>query len=300
MQLARTAAAPDVEGRIKDASFNDEIASQFCRAADLLQVQGADGHRIRAYRRAADSLHYLKVPASEIYRQKGIGGLVAIPTIGEALAQAIADVVDFGSWRWLDRLSGSVDPESVLCTVAGIGPSLAARIHDQLGVESLEDLELAANDGRLGKVRGFGPRRVQAVAESLAGRLRYGVRATFSDRPERPGQSASLPSAEELLDVDREYRERAGRGELALLTPKRFNPDKLAWLPILHTTRGDRHYSAMYSNTAKAHQLGRTRDWVVIYRDDAQGGQWTAVTSSRPTLAAGRGSRVIKGPVAAT
>ncbi len=102
-----------------------------------------------------------------------------------------------------------------------------------------------------------------------------------------------LPAVAELLDVDREYRERATAGTLRRIAPRRFNPSGEAWLPVLHTRRGDADYTALYSNTARAHELGTTKDWVVIYRDDGDGGgQWTVVTATSGALA---GARVVRG-----
>ena len=78
-----------------------------------------------------------------------------------------------------------------------------------------------------------------------------------------------------------------------MIAPKRFNPTRKAWLPILHTHRGGRRYTAVFSNTARAHQLGTTHDWVVIYRDDPGGdGQWTVITSKLGRL---RGRRIVRG-----
>ena len=56
-----------------------------------------------------------------------------------------------------------------------------------------------------------------------------------------------------------------GFDKLATIAPRRFNPTGESWLPVLHTSRGDWHVTALYSNTARAHELGRTRDWVVLY-----------------------------------
>lgn len=280
---------------IASASFNSHMEAQFRLAAELLEAQGAGGYRIRSYRRAADALHFMEEPLCDTYRKSGTPGLIAIPTIGESLAQAIADTVDFGSWRWLDRLRGDVAPERVLCTVAGIGPGLAATIHDRLGIESLEDLELAAHDGRLALIEGFGHKRVQSVVDSLAGRLGRIHPLEPTDPEWVEPVVRNLPPRDELLDVDREYRESAERGELITIAPRRFNAQHQRWLPILHTVRGERHYTAMYSNTARAHQLSRTHDWVVIYNDEAHGGQWTAVTA---TVGPKLGERVIRGPVA--
>jgi len=97
----------------------------------------------------------------------------------------------------------------------------------------------------------------------------------------------------ELLDVDREYREKAAAGTLHRIAPRRFNPSHEAWLPVMHTQRGERHYTALFSNTARAHQLGQTRDWVILYYDD---GTWerqcTVITAQRDPL---KGQRIVRG-----
>jgi hypothetical protein len=101
------------------------------------------------------------------------------------------------------------------------------------------------------------------------------------------------PSVAELLDVDREYRRRAQRGELPTIAPRRFNPSRVAWLPVLHTRRGGQAYTALFSNTARAHQLGRTRDWVVIYWDHRDRDRQATVVS--PRAGPLRGRRVVRG-----
>jgi hypothetical protein len=96
------------------------------------------------------------------------------------------------------------------------------------------------------------------------------------------------------LDVDREYRQAAQAGSLPTIAPRRFNPGAKSWLPVLHTRRGDWQFTALFSNTARAHELGQVRDWVVLYCEDAQHAerQYTVVTSSRGPLA---GRRVVRG-----
>ena len=102
------------------------------------------------------------------------------------------------------------------------------------------------------------------------------------------------PAVEVLLDVDREYREKARAGVLPRIAPRRFNPDREAWLPVLHTRYGPWHFTALFSNTELAHQLHRTYDWVVIFFADEEGeeGQVTVVTERRGKLA---GKRVVRG-----
>ncbi|MGZ3255661.1 MAG: hypothetical protein ACXU68_02670, partial [Croceibacterium sp.] len=169
----------------------------------------------------------------------------------------------------------------------GIGPRLASRICSELHLENLAALEVAAYDGRLDQLAGFGPRRLQMVRSVLAERL--GRSRLRSARPpsERPDVSI-------LLDVDAEYRRRSERGQLPTIAPRRFNPEGTAWLPILHTSRGPWQFTALYSNTRQAHELGRVRDWVVIYfqTDGLPEGQCTVVTERRGELA---GQRVVRG-----
>lgn len=266
-------------------ALNDEVARRLEEAAQLLAGQGANPFRVRAYRRAAQTVRQLKMPVSSILEAEGVDGLERLPGIGESLARAIRDILRLGYFPMLERLRGDADPVRLLATVPGIGRRLAVRLHEELGLDTLEDLEAAAYDGRLQELAGFGPKRLAGLQAALAHRL---ARV-------RPHGAAGAPPPEvaELLDVDREYRERAAAGQLPQIAPRRFNPGRRAWLPVLHTTRGDRHYTALYSNTARAHRLGKTGDWVVIYRDHGAGdGQWTVVTSQAGPL---RGRRIVRG-----
>jgi hypothetical protein len=104
----------------------------------------------------------------------------------------------------------------------------------------------------------------------------------------------SAPDVGLLLDIDREYREKAASGLLPKIAPRRYNPDHKAWLPVLHTRFGPWRFTALYSNTYRAHELRRTHDWVVICFDDEERGegQQTVVTEWRGTL---EGRRVVRG-----
>jgi putative hydrolase len=97
-----------------------------------------------------------------------------------------------------------------------------------------------------------------------------------------------------LLAIDREYREEAAADRLPKIAPKRFNPAGETWLPILHADRDGWSFTALFSNTARAHELGRVRDWVVIYfhTDRQEEGQRTVVTETHGPLT---GKRVVRG-----
>jgi putative hydrolase len=191
-----------------------------------------------------------------------------------------------GQWSQLDRLRGTLDPESLFSRVPGIGPTLARRVVNELHVDTLEGLEIAVHDGRLDNLPGFGARRIAMTRTALAEMLGGGRRRTQSHHVE--------PPVDMLLDVDREYRQKAEINKLPTIAPKRFNPEHKAWLPILHTERGPWQFTALYSNTALAHKLSRTRDWVVIYfqTDSQSEGQRTVVTETQGPM---RGNRIIRG-----
>jgi hypothetical protein len=273
------------------ARENQRIAALLREAAALLADQGANPFRVNAYRRAADTLAGLGKPVRGVFDAQGRAGLGTLPGIGEGIASALAEILVTGSWSQLDRLRGEVDPLKVFQAVPGIGPDLATEIHDTLHVDTLEALEVACRDGRLGSVPGIGPRRAAAISAALTALL--DKRRAIRRGPAQP-LPAGEPPVEVLLDVDREYREQAKRGKLPTIAPRRFNPRGEAWLPVLYTTRGKWHFTALFSNTARAHELGKTRDWVVMYFYDDRHAerQHTIVTETRGALV---GKRVLRG-----
>ena len=266
---------------------NERIAACLRQVAGILAAQGANPFRVGAYRRAADMLASLPDSIRTLYATGGRAGLQTLPGIGPTLAAAIGEMLETGRWAMLDRLRGELDPATLFTTVPGIGPGLAQRIHDGLGVETLEGLELACHDGRLAALPGIGPRRSDAIRATVADIL-AGARVRGAADPR------SEPAVDVLLDVDREYRARAASRALPRIAPRRFNPTGEAWLPVLHTRRGEWEFTALFSNTARAHELGRTGDWVVLYfHDDGHPEvQRTVVTETHGTL---KGRRVVRG-----
>jgi hypothetical protein len=267
--------------------LNATIAARLHEVADLLEAQDANPFRVRAYRDAASTIEGLDDDVADLYDEGGVDALKELPNIGESIAGAVAELRDTGKLGLLERLRGETDPVSQLAQLPGIGDTLAKRVHEQLDVETLPELETALHDGRLERVEGFGEKRIEALKAILDTRLRRGGR----DR-DRRRDTGSAPPVGELLDVDREYRTKAEAGELRTIAPRRFNPEGESWLPILHTERDDRSYTVLYCSTARAHGLGKTRDWVVMYVEDDGERQYTAVTSQRGDL---RGKRVIRG-----
>ena len=266
---------------------NADLAARLRQLADLLSQQGADGFRVAAWRHGAEIVEALERPVQDILAQEGRQGLIALPGIGYGIAAALAEMVTTGHWTQLERLRGTTDPGRLFRTIPGIGPELARHLSDALNIDTLEALEIAAHDGSLEKIEGIGPRRAQMIRAVLAERLGRPRLRQLRATQERP-------SVDLLLDVDREYREKAGAGELRTIAPRRFNPEGKAWLPILHTSREPWEFTALYSNTALAHELNRIGDWVVIYyhTDGQPDGLCSVATETRGPLA---GGRVVRG-----
>ncbi len=277
-------------GGLPPLPTNRDVAAVLTEIGDLLETQGAIAFRVRAFREAARMIERMESPVASVLLANGADGLIALPTIGRTIAKVIAQLVHTGSVSMLQRLRGESLSERAFTTVAEIGPKLAQRIRETLGIETLFDLQAAAIDGRLSRVEGMGEKRVRAVRESLAGR--FGNWQPLV-KPREATEVEKSTTIAELLDVDDEYRRLARADKLAKIAPRRFNPGRKAWLPILHTERQGRHYTALFSNTVRAHQLNRTDDWVVIHRDDDEvDGQWTIITSQYGAL---RGRRIVRG-----
>lgn len=250
-----------------------------------MECQGANELRVGALRRAATAVLSLPFDLDSLPEASAYEELIHVRGIGPGMARAILEIRRTGGWSLLSRLNGEHDGPRVLAHIPGIGPDLAARIHELCGVDTLEDLELAVTDGRLATVPGIGRGRVRSLRIYLAGTL---------GSPDRQPIHLSEPEIEVLLDVDSEYRTRATRGELPLIAPRHFNPAGERWLPVWHTTAGSWNLSALFCNTERAHRLGHTRDWVTVYfaGEDQVQGQRTIVTETAGTLS---GRRVVRG-----
>lgn len=268
---------------------NRVVASLLNEIAALLAQQGASEFRVHAYQNAAKMLQQMQQPVREVLARDGIEGLVALPTIGRSIAHLIEQYLRMGRMPLLDRLRGEETPERLFATLPGVGPELSRRIHEQLEIETLGELLAAIQDGRLDLVPGIGSKRIQMLRECLSSRLHL-AQPTETRFPVETDDSVPV---DELLGIDAEYRRLAAAGKLPRIAPRKFNPGAVAWLPIYHTERGDRHYTALFSNTSRAHELGATKDWVVIYRDDPRShGRWTVITAHFGKL---RGRRIVRG-----
>lgn len=145
---------------------NVDVARIFQQVADLLEIQGANPFRIRAYRNAARTIETLGSPVAALTDQKT--ALEELPGIGADLAGKIREIVKTGTLGLLSELTRRT-PETLvqLMHVPGLGPKRASLLHKKLHIKTVADLERALAAGKLQKVRGF--------KETLEARIRRGL-----------------------------------------------------------------------------------------------------------------------------
>lgn len=260
---------------------NTTISKRLLEHAATLEGNGHNLYRVRSYRRAASVVQMLPRPVSELLAEGGRQALETVPGIGEHLSYTLEGLVRTGELKTMGADAGPVDPEQTLTSLPGVGPRLALRLREELGITSVEEVEQAAHDGRLGRV-GIGPKRLRTLLEVLAGRKREGRQV-----PMRQAE----PAIGDLLAVDEEFRALAESRNLRLSWDGVATEPGSA--PVLQTRRGGWSFRATFSNTSLAHRLGLTRDWVVIhFSDGTTAGERTVVTETRNHLC---GQRVVRG-----
>ncbi len=146
---------------------NAEIAAVFEQIADLLEFQGANPFRIRAYRNGARAVKDLPQAIAEVAEEPG-GTLTSIPGIGKDLAEKIATLLSTGTLPMLDELLAEI-PQSVLAIlrVPGLGPKRAAVLYNELEVTNLDELRQACRSGRVRQLKGFAAKTEQAILDGL-------------------------------------------------------------------------------------------------------------------------------------
>lgn len=255
---------------------NQEVARKLQQHARELEAAGGSLYRVRACRQAAFALLGMGRPVAEVLEQEGRAGLERLPGVGQGLGYTLEVLLRTGELRSLHEARD-------LAGLPGVGARALERMRDELGIATLEDIEAAAADGRLARLS-LPARREAALLEEVRARLL---------RRQEAEPAADEPSVAELLALDAEYREKSADRELPLIAPRSFNPEGERWLGVMAKQQGAWSVRVLYSNTALAHRLGRTRDWVVVYFHDARhSGQRTVVTETNGEL---KGLRVVRG-----
>jgi len=169
---------------------NADIAAVFEEIADLLEIQGANPFRIRAYRNAARILSELSQEVSRML-EKG-EDLTELPGIGDDLAGKIKEIVSSGHCSLLDRLHAELPPAiTELLKIPGLGPKRVKALYHDLDVQTIEQLHRAARDGRIRELPGFGEKTESNILQAIevhanqAQRFKLAVAAQYAEALEK-------------------------------------------------------------------------------------------------------------------
>ena len=175
---------------------NSEIAAAFDELANLYELDGAVVYRVLAYRNAAKAIREAGASVAEMAAQ---GRAAELPGVGKTIAEKIDALIGEGAIPSAVKLRARIPTGLVQVTrIPGLGPKRARLLHQELGIESLDDLRRAAEQERLRGVPGFGPKAEENVLAALA---------AGADGEERPRTllSKALVIGEEMVDGLREH-----------------------------------------------------------------------------------------------
>ena len=167
----------------------DQAAAALREIGTILELQGENPFKCRAYLSAARTLETAPADLGELVRTNRLGEL---PGIGEALREKITTLVTTGKLPYLEQLRASI-PSGLLALLdlPGLGPKKLRALREKLKIESLEALKKACEDGRLASLDGFGEKTATNLLESIARRATYSKLHRLGD---------ALPAAQILLD----------------------------------------------------------------------------------------------------
>lgn len=148
-----------------DTVHNVEISWALRELADLLEFQGEDFFKIRAYRRAAKIIAGLEQPVEELYRK---GALSKIPGIGKNILAKVGELLTKGEMEKLKSLRQEVPPGILeIMALPGIGPKRARFLYEQLGITNLDELEKAAREKKVRALKGMGVKTEMEILRSI-------------------------------------------------------------------------------------------------------------------------------------
>lgn len=204
---------------------NREIASAFTRVADLLEIQGGNPFRVRAYREASRVLEDMTEPVERMVKDGT--DLTGIKGIGNDLSEKIKAFVETGRLDYLEKLEAEI-PASLLelMKIPDLGPRRVAVIHKELGIETVEELRAAIEAGRISSLKGFGEKSEQKIFQAL------------SDTPNKKIHRMLLADVEDSASAYQKYmEEQPGVERVSLAGSYRRGKETVGDLDILVTCR---------------------------------------------------------------
>lgn len=233
---------------------NADVAAIFNKLADLLDIEGANPFRIRAYRNAARTISSLPHTVSLMIEEKR--DLTELEGIGEDLAGKIKEIVETGTLSLLEDVEKETSAElTELMRIEGLGPKRVKSLYQDLGIENLKQLQEAAEKGMIRKVSGFGEKTEQKILESLEQEFLRENRIKLPEAEQR---------AEPLIAF---LKKKKGVKEITVAGSFRRRKETVGDLDILVTCKKGTdvmdHFTT-YEDVQKVLSKGKTRSTVVL------------------------------------
>jgi DNA polymerase (family 10) len=233
---------------------NADVEAIFKQVADLLEIEGANQFRVRAYRNAARTVGGLSRNVADIVEEGE--DLTELSGIGEDLASKIEEMVKTGGLEQLEEIKARTPPGlAELLKVSGLGPKRVQTLREELGITSLDELEHAAKEGHIRHIHGFGEKIEAGILEDLE-RVREDEGRTLLMVAEQV--------AEPLVDY---LRETEGTSQVVVAGSYRRRKETVGDLDVLVTGddgTGAIERFARYEDVAEVVSKGETRSTVIL------------------------------------
>jgi len=161
---------------------NSEIAAVLLEIGELLEIAGESVFRVGAYERAAITVRSLSRDLGDIYDEGGSKALTSIKGVGTSTAEKIEEMLTTGHCTYLDELRKSLPATLVtMIEIPGIGPKKVKMFYDELGIESIDQLEEAAKTGKLRDLKGMSAKSEENILKGMAAYHEHHERILLSD-----------------------------------------------------------------------------------------------------------------------
>lgn len=233
---------------------NQEIAERFERVAVLLELEGANSFRVRAYHTAAQTIANLPRSLSELAARKN--GLTGLPGIGADLAEKIQELLATGALKMLSELEAKIPSVQLeMLKLPGLGPKRVRQLAASLRLRTLDDLKAAAHAGKVRALPGFGPKLEEQILSAIAHR---------EANPERTLWASAEPAVEALLLY---LRAAPGVEQAVAAGSFRRRQETIGDVDILVTSRTAEKilkYFSRYPDIARIQGQGPTRATIIL------------------------------------
>lgn len=234
--------------------YNIEIAEKFNKLANLLEIQGANPFRVRAYRNAARTIRGLGKNVSDLIAEGS--DLTDLPGIGKDLADKIKVMIKTGKLPLLDQIEKKIPPLlNELMRIEGLGGKRIQILYKKLKIKNLKDLKESLEKGKVRKLKGFGEKTEQKILQGISNVNQYTKKIKLAD---------VMPIVETLIN----YLKKKTSVIIECAGSFRRHKETIADLDILAITDDSKsiiEHFVNFDETAEVLAKGTTRSTIRLY-----------------------------------